>query len=171
MKQLASILAALALMAAAGPADPATLLAGRYYKQFPNALASGEKYTGENIVEIVPVAPRAAYIRLKLDFFNGHQCQLHGIATAQGDALAYREVADPSGPRRCGLTIKRQGATLAWDDQGGSCSAYCGARGSLSNGAISFASKRPIRYLPRLKASSEFRNAMIEWRTGKAVNP
>ncbi len=171
MQRLAAF-APLALLAAAGPVDPATLLAGRYCEQFPNALVSGEKYTGENIVEIVPIAPRAAYVRLNLDFFNGHKCGIYGIATAQGDALVYREASEPSpGERRCTLSIKRQGAKLAWDDDGGTCTAYCGARGKLSNSSIAYASKRPIRYLPRLKASSQYRDALTEWRTGKPVNP
>lgn len=174
MRQRATLAAivSLALLAAAGPVDPATLLAGRYYGQFPNALVSGEKYTGENIVEIVQVAPRAAYVRLNLDFFNGHKCGIYGIATAQGDALVYREASEPSpGERRCTLSIRRRGSKLAWDDDSGTCAAYCGARGSLTNGSLAYASKRPIRYLPQLKASSQYRDALTEWRTGKPVHP
>lgn len=171
MRRLAAF-APLALLAAAGPVDPATLLAGRYYAQFANALVSGEKYTGQNIVEIVPVAPRAAYVRLNLDFFNGHKCGIYGIATAQGDALVYRDPSEPSpGERRCTLSIKREGTKLTWDDDGGTCAAYCGARGTLSNSSIAYASKRPIRYLPRLRTSSQYRDALTEWRTGKPVNP
>ncbi|MBX9859951.1 MAG: hypothetical protein K2Y20_10225 [Sphingomonas sp.] len=171
MRRIAAF-APLALLAAAGPVDPATLLAGRYYEQFPDALVSGEKYTGENVVEIVPVAPRAAYVRFNLDFFNGHKCGIYGIATAQGDALVYREASEPSsGERRCTLSIKQQGTKLAWDDDGGTCAAYCGARGSLSKGSLAYASKRTIRYLPRLKASPQYRDALTEWRTGKPANP
>src|SRR5215218_7625700 len=81
------------LLAADQPqADPAQALAGRYYSQFPNALVSGEKYTGENIVEVVQVAPRAAYVRVHLDYYNGHTCGLNGVAKSQGDALVVRDL-------------------------------------------------------------------------------
>lgn len=165
-------LLALPLLLAAGPAgDPVQDLAGRYYRQFANGTVSGEKYTGEDIVEIVPVTPRAAYVRLSLDFFNGHVCGLYGIATVDRDTLVYRDPRDPGeGGKPCVLTIRRAGAKLAWNDAEGSCQSYCGARGSL-NGDLPFASKRPIRYLPRLKASRQYREAIEEWRTGRAVNP
>lgn len=164
-------LIALPLLLAAGPAtDPVQTLAGRYYRQFPNSTVQGESYTGEDIVEIVPVTPRAAYVRLSLDFFNGHICGIYGVATVEGDALVYHDPRDPeqAGPP-CTLTLRRTGDKIAWNDAG-SCRSYCGARGSL-NGDLPFARKRPIRYLPRLKASRQYREAIEEWRTGKPVNP
>jgi len=156
---------------AAGPADPAESLAGRYSRQFPNALVSGERYTSENIVEIVPVAPRAAYVRLELQFFNGHVCSLYGVARADRDALVYTEGGtETQGEERCRLRIARKGAALAWDD-GGSCKGYCGARGSFREDGLPWASRRPIRYLPKLKASRQYRNALVEWRTGRPALP
>ena len=47
-------------------------------------------------------------------------------------------------------------------DEDGSCQAYCGARGSLSEDSFPLSSRRAIRYLPRLKASSEFKEALDE---------
>ena len=165
-----ALIALLAL--AAGPAtNPVQSLAGRYYRQFPDATIDGSKYTGQDIVEIVPVTPRAAYVRLSLDFFNGHVCGIYGVATVDGDALVYRDPRDPDdGGQPCTLTLRQQGGKLRWDDTKGSCQSYCGARGSL-NGDLPFASKRPIRYLPRLKASRQYQEAIEEWRTGKPVNP
>lgn len=165
-------LLALPLLLAVGPAaDPVQDLAGRYYRQFPNGTMAGDKYTGQDIVEIVPVTPRAAYVRLSLDFFNGHVCGIYGIARVEGDALVYRDPRDPGeGGKPCLLTIRRKGAKLGWSDGEGSCKDYCGMRGTL-NGELPFASKRPIRYLPKLKASRQYREAIEEWRTGHAVNP
>lgn len=163
-------LAGLALLAAAGPAasDPARALAGRYDAQFPDALVSGEHYTGQDIVKIVPVAPRAAYIRFHLDFYNGHSCSLAKVARAEGGELVYREPASASAPSpACHLHIRRAGAKLAWSDEGGSCKSYCGARGSFLHGDVPWRSKRPITYMAALKASRQYRDALVEWRTGK----
>lgn len=162
------------LLAIAGPAAPDTAqtLAGRYYKQFPDGFVTGEKYTGEDVVEIVPVAPGVAYLRLHLDFYNGHSCGLAGVTAAGKTGLVYREKAVSKGYPQCVLTIARAGTTLHLDDNGGTCSAeHCGARGSLSNVDLPFASKRPIRYMARLKASTEYRDALVEWRTGKPAHP
>lgn len=154
------------LLAAAAPAVPGPVhqLAGRYYKQFQDGLVSGEKYTGEDIVEVVPVTSTAAYLRIHLDYYNGHQCGISGIATATADSLVYRAPREPSEDRPCVLTVHRNGKVLAIDDQGGSCSGYCGARGTLSDVTLPFASKRQIKYLTRLKASEQYRRAMDEWR-------
>jgi hypothetical protein len=76
-------LSPLLLATTASTLDPAHALAGRYYRQFPDALVGGEKYTGEDVVEIVPVAAGAAYVRLHLDYYNGHTCALSGIAKAR----------------------------------------------------------------------------------------
>ncbi|OYY72648.1 hypothetical protein [Sphingomonas sp. 28-63-12] len=170
MAGMAGMLSLLAAASGAAP-DPATLLAGRYYEQFPNALVTGETYTGEDIVEIVPVAPRTAYVRFALDFYNGHSCSLAGVATADGEALVYRAAAPlVEDEQTCMLRIERNGDELRWSDEG-SCKAYCGARGSFLHGAIPYRSKRPIRYLAKLKGSSAYRDAITEWRTGKPVNP
>lgn len=147
--------------------DPARSLAGRYYSQFADGLVIGEKYTGEDIVEVVPVAPHAAYVRVHLDYYNGHTCDISGVASAEGSALIYPDgKPNYESDAGCILTVKRLGKSLSIDDRGSSCSSYCGARGTLSNVSLPYESKRPIRYLPRLKQSSEYRDALTEWRTG-----
>ena len=168
-------LALLVLGTAAVAADhPVSQLAGRYYRQFPNAFASGEKYTGENVVEIVPLTADTAYVRIHLDYYNGHFCGIYGVAKAEGHALVYRDVHPPSAladNRQCVLKVRRAGKSLSVDDGGGSCFGYCGMRGTLSNVSMPYASKRPIRYMTRLKASNEYKAALIEWRTGKPYEP
>ncbi|HYX46126.1 MAG TPA: hypothetical protein VE820_04830 [Sphingomicrobium sp.] len=144
--------------------DPAQNLAGRYYAQFKDALVTGEKYIGEDIVEIVPVAPGSAYVRIHLDYYNGHTCGIFGVAQSQAAALVYRDPTPQYDGGTCTLRLERNGRSLSIDDNGGSCSGYCGARGSLSKVTVPYSSKRPIRYLARLKASEEYRDALAEWR-------
>ena len=166
---LALLLTAAPLLLAADQPhpDPAQVLAGRYYSQFPDALVSGEKYTGENIVEVVPVASHAAYVRVHLDYFNGHTCGLYGVAKSYGDALVFRDLKQDLENQVCVLTVRRVGKSLSLDDGGGTCRSYCGARGSLSQVELPYGNKRPIRYLRRLKQSPQYRDALTEWQTGK----
>lgn len=67
---------------AAVPASPVTLLAGRYSKHFQNGFIDGSKYWSDDVVEIVPVDATHAYVRADLQFYNGHQCSIAGIAKA-----------------------------------------------------------------------------------------
>lgn len=159
------LLAAGGMAVAAGPSSPVSQLAGRYSRSFQNGLVTGERYTSEDIVEIVPVDASHAYVRMELAFFNGHSCSLAGIARAEGSALVFHEPkADAVGDEHCVLTLKRDGAKLRWNDGDGSCRSHCGARGSLIDGSLPWASQRAITYLPRLRGSSEYRGALDAWR-------
>jgi hypothetical protein len=153
--------------AAKSTSDPARDLAGRYYRQFPNGTVDGDKYTGEDVVEIVPVAPGSAYVRIHLDYYNGHSCGIFGVGRSQGGALVYRDPGTDSDGSHCVLSVRRAGASLKIDDSEGSCSRYCGMRGTLHDVSMPYASKRPIRYMARLKASDAYRRATAEWRTGQ----
>lgn len=160
-------LAALALAAAAPAArceDAAQALSGRYGEHFANGDVEGHAYASDNVVEIVPVGQGAAYLRIELAFFNGHTCSLSGIGTASGQRIVYEsaEFTMPGEPS-CVLTLSRRDATLLIDDDGGSCKAHCGERGSLSNVTLPFASRRPILYMARLKSSHEFADALRTW--------
>jgi len=159
------------ILLGAGPAkpDPVQTLAGRYYRQFTDALVTGEKYTGEDIVEIVPVASNAAYIRIHLDYYNGHNCGIYGVAQTHDDELVYRDPDPDYDGGHCVLRVKRTGSSLLIDDGNGTCSSSCGARGTLSDVKLPYGSKRPIRYLSRIKASREYRWALEEWRTGVPI--
>ena len=163
------LVVALAAVAAA-PASPVTALAGRYSKHFQNGMVDGSKYWSDDVVEIVPVDATHAYFRADLQFFNGHQCNISGIAKAGTGRLVYTETK-PSydGGPTCKMTISIQGKSLLLDDGEGTCQAYCGARGSLSGfDFIPAASKRPITYMDRLKGSTEYKSAIDDWKSGKA---
>lgn len=163
---------ALPALLAAGPAvpDPVDALAGRYSSHFRNGLVDGTSYWSDDILEIVPVDAAHAYVRVETNFFNGHMCSLNGVAAAEGNTLVYRDPApaDAYSPK-CVLTVRRAGAMLSFDDGDGGCKRYCGARGGFGDMHLPWASRRPITYLGRLKASSQYRDALSRWRTGKPV--
>jgi hypothetical protein len=143
--------------------DPAHALAGRYYRQFPDGTIDGDKYTGEDIVEIVPIGQGAAYVRIYLDYFNGHSCDISGVAKSQANSLVYQDPEPHYRGKMCVLRIKRQGNSLSVDDGDSSCDWYCGARGTLTDVKLPYSSKRPIGYLPRLRSSPEYREALKAW--------
>jgi hypothetical protein len=172
MRRLPIALCALAVAGwagstAAGPAPRPGLdlggLAGVYKVSFDNGLVTGETYRSENVLEIVPTGPAAAYIRTRLEFFNGHQCALWGVAHLEGQALVYRspEPALAPGEEPCVLRITRQGGKVRFEDEG-TCQSWCGARGGFSGVTFPASSRRPIRYMARLKASPQYRQALAE---------
>lgn len=168
MRKAVLVLALLGV--AAAPASPVIALAGRYSKHFQNGFVDGSKYWSDDVVEIVPIDATHAYFRAELDFYNGHQCSLNGVARASGTKLVYREkdVTAYGGDKPCTLTISASGKDLLLDDDGGSCKANCGARGTFSEFRfIPLSSKRPITYLAKLKASDEYKGAVEAWKAGK----
>ena len=123
---------------------------------------SGETFTSENVLEIVKLAPDAAYVRARLNFYNGHLCAIYGVAHVEDRELVYRSPPETyAGAKQCVLHIAVRGNSLTLADAG-TCSANCGARGGFDNAAFPAVSRRSIRYMTRLKASREFAAAMTE---------
>lgn len=141
-------------------------LQGVYKFRFINGLVTGEKYQSEDIVEIVPFDDSHIYIRAHLDFANGHQCSIWGIAGYDNGAFVYHEPEETSSGRPpCSLKISTTEKNLVLTDIDGTtelstCRWHCGARGSFSNYSIARSSKRRIRYIERLKASSQYLEAV-----------
>ena len=158
--------AALAIVVAASASLAASSnsiddIAGVYKHQFQNGLVDGSKYTSEDILEIVKVSPAEAYIRAHLEFYNGHLCGVAGVARLEGDALVYRPHDNIEG--KCTLSLRRKGGRLVFEDPGDACKFdVCGARGAFNGQEFPLASRRPIRYMPRLLASREYAAAMAE---------
>lgn len=140
---LALFVAGAALGAAAAPS--AYDLAGRYTYRFRNGDISGARFTSTDTVVIVPTGRTGAYVDLRLNFFNGHECSIGGMAGLEGGRLVLRH-PDAQGfdGTPCVLSVWREGARLRWDDGEDSCRSHCGARGSLSDGEMRWASRRPI---------------------------
>ena len=153
---LATILGA--TLAAATQASLVDRLAGRYNHHFRNGTVFGETYRSDDVLEIVRLDRRRAYFRAKVNFFNGHSCAIWGVAHLEGNALVYR------GTDRCVMRLRQVGTGLDLDDAGGSCQQTCGVRGTYRGEGPEFrlSSRRPISYLPRLRASREYRDAIAE---------
>jgi hypothetical protein len=76
-------------------------LAGVHKNSFENGTAYGDQYRSEDILELVRITPTSAYVRLHLEFFNGHMCDIWGVAEVEGDALVCTTSAYPHGQSRC----------------------------------------------------------------------
>ena len=131
----------------------------------------GPDYGVDDVAEIVPIDAGHAYVRLHLQFYNGHVCALSGVAEAQDGQLVYDgEAGDTfAGGRPCRLTLKREGGALVWNDDN-TCKAHCGERGSFMGRSLPWSSKRSITYLTRLKSSREYQAALTEWRARKPAS-
>lgn len=175
-----SVLASIALLAfllphadgrAASPPDnPVHSFAGRYSTHFRNGMVGGDDYWSDNVAEIVPLTDTAAYIRVSLEFYNGHTCDIWGIGQAEGARLVYHDPdpPTPATPPHCTLSLSRRGPDLLIDDNEGTCKSYCGMRGSLMNQTLPFASRRPITYMKRLRDSRNYQEALAAWKTHPA---
>ena len=169
---------------AATPATPARQamerLAGVYKHRFTSGLIipgseETESYQAENIIEIVPYDREHVYVRVHLDFFNGHSCGIYGMARFENGMFVYRDPEPPiiGGPP-CVLKVGEVAGQLTLTDRpvadsGRTCEAYCGVRGSL-NYEIGMDQRRPIRYLERLKASRQYREARNALHPAPSVN-
>ncbi|MEI8154407.1 MAG: hypothetical protein WCG92_22910 [Hyphomicrobiales bacterium] len=137
-------------------------LAGVYKSSFKNGNISGDKYQSENIVEIVKVSPTAAYVRAHLEFFNGHVCNIWGVAKAEGGTLVYRGETNSQG-KQCLLNVHLKGGKVTLDDKDGACAiATCGARGMYNGTAFDLKKRRAIRYMDALLKSDEYKDAIDE---------
>jgi hypothetical protein len=162
MRRLALVLLLAALPAAAAPADLSSI-AGVYKNHFANSTVDGGPYTSEDILEIVPRSRATAYVRLHLEFYNGHLCALEAIAERRADALVYDLHRNDDGSH-CVLSLQATADKLVLHDPGGACRQYyCGARGSLDGASFDRAARRPIRYMKRLLASREYAAAVAEY--------
>jgi hypothetical protein len=147
MRPLAALacVALISVVAAAVPLSPLTRLAGKYIHKFKNGDVEGDTYYTTDVVEIVPLDAHRAEVSFYLNFFNGHDCSVDGIAKLEGRKLVYRDTLEgmPNLPE-CRLEIWRDARNLYWEDRG-TCSFHCGARGGLHNGRMSAATRRPMR--------------------------
>jgi hypothetical protein len=168
VKRLRGLLLAGLAFTVAAPALAADSLdlakiAGVYKRGFQNADVSGRQYRSEDVVEIVPLDRTSAYVRVRLNFFNGHLCAIYGVAHPEAGALVYRPPPEPGRAGRCALGIRVDRRQLSFDDPDGACrESWCGVRGGFAHATLPAASRRPIRYMARLRASREFRHAIAE---------
>lgn len=131
-----------------------TKIEGVYKTQFSNALIDGTKYKSENVLEIVRVSKSSIYFKAHLEYFNGHVCNILGLAKYSTlDKFTYKEDT-------CHFLISADSDKINLDDNGGTCKDFCGVRGSLSKIDFPISKKRLIKYMERLKKSEDYKNAL-----------
>jgi hypothetical protein len=163
---LAAALAIVAASFAAMPGHAASLdidgLAGVYKSQFKNGNIDGGKYQSEDILEIVKISPTAAYVKAHLEFFNGHVCNIKGVADAEGGALVYHGPNNIEG-KPCQLSVKLVHGKVTLDDKDGHCAiGTCGNRGMYNGTSFDAKRRRAIRYMEILLKSDDYKSAVQE---------
>jgi hypothetical protein len=163
MKRLAAIVAIGMLACPALAADtPIDTLAGVYKTQFKNGNIDGDKYQSEDILEIVKISPTSAYVRTHLEFFNGHVCNIHGVADVEDGALVYHGPDNIEG-KPCELSVRLVRGRVTLDDKEGHCAiGTCGNRGMYNGTTFDLKRKRPIRYMDVLTKSDQYKAAVKE---------
>jgi len=152
-------------------------MAGVYKHRFMSGVVvpgkPDEPYQAEDVIEIVPYDADHVYVNVHLDFYNGHQCGIAGMAKYERGEFVYRgHELEPEGFPQCVLRVGVDNGKLRLTDRIGeegvrTCGGYCGVRGSLTYD-IGMDKRRSIRYMPRLKASREYRQAIEEMRKAEA---
>jgi hypothetical protein len=174
------VLLALALQVQA--AEPTALIGqveGVYKHRFESGYVTGPGqpdafHQVEDIIEVVRYDDNSVYLNVKLEFYNGHQCGISGIASYADGAFVYRTPDIQPGAPDCQLKLGVRGDQIFLTDRAtpegaSTCKSFCGVRGSMGDYTIARSSKRKIRYMERLKASREYQRAVQEQQ--KALTP
>lgn len=142
---------------------------GRYSYTFENGTVDGGRFMSENDLDIVKLTANKAFFRTALEFFNGHQCLLYGVAAVEGNALVYRkdEVLEGATPDHkdlnihCEFRIVFGPQTVAFRDVNNDCRTIsCGARGGYEGVAFPRASREPFADRDALRQFPEFKEAL-----------
>jgi hypothetical protein len=156
---LAGAIAAIPAMAADVDIDK---IAGVYKKQFKNGNISGDKYHSEDILEIVKVSPTTAYVKTHLEFFNGHVCNIQGVADLEGAALVFHGPDTIEG-KPCELRVQVERGKITLNDNDGYCAiGTCGNRGMYNGTVFELKRRRTIRYMDILLKSDDYKTAIAE---------
>jgi hypothetical protein len=136
-------------------------VAGVYKDRFESGFVDGSTFQAENVLEIVKLSSREAYVRFRLKFYNGHICAHYGVSKVEGADLVYRKRTSDN--ETCVLSIRFGKDKVVISEQDGVCRSHmCGMRGGLAGIDFDAKSRRTIRYMPRLLASRQYREAMAE---------
>ena len=156
-----------ATLALAAPVFAAAMnidaIAGVYKTSFMNADTSGAKFRSDDTLEIVKVSRNTVFFRTHLEFFNGHQCEISGIARLEHDALIYRGETNAEG-QRCMLTLRATKRPIIFEDPHGACRTMnCGTRGGFDGRTFSLSRRRAIRDVGAILKSDEYKAAVEEF--------
>ncbi|MBZ5499853.1 MAG: hypothetical protein LAP85_25930 [Acidobacteriia bacterium] len=137
---------------------------GVYKRRFQNTTAAGEKYTSENILEIVRVSEDTVYFRTHIEAYNTSMCSLSGLARySRKGVLVFVDPQPPFDPLNepCLLQFEETPKEIRMLDPGHPCARlHCGMRGGFHMQSFPVDARRPIRYMERLKNSREYKEAL-----------
>lgn len=146
-------------------------LQGVYKNRFIGQYVAGEKYESDDVLELVALTPSEAYVRIHLEFDNGHTCDLWGVAERSGELLLYHGRLS-YGERPCELSLRTDGKSITLEDRDGICRASsCGSRGSYSGASFDITKRRSIKYMDRLTSSWQYKTAIEEYQEIKQRQP
>jgi hypothetical protein len=147
-----------------------TDIAGVYKKRFKNSTVDNEYYESEDILEIVPIGEKSAYVRIELNFFNYHSCSLSSVFeySASRELIAYTDDVHPGPEAGCILRMNVDKQKISFTDISknpkASCkNSHCGMRGSFLHAEFARDKKRKIRYMDRLLNGRHFKSATEDY--------
>lgn len=163
----------------AAPKDHISAIEGVYKHRFQNGVIAPGRAPGEadepieseDIIEIVRYDDTHVYLRAHLEFYNGHSCGVSGIAGYENGAFVFHDPEpSPDGGQQCTIKLGAVGDRLVLTDRMtpdglATCRSYCGVRGSLSDVSVPLSTRRPIRYLDRIKSSRQYIKASKDLQT------
>lgn len=132
---------------------------GDYKVPGQSEMVGGPKYKTTNELQIVRHGDKSAFVSVYLEFLNGHECYLSGIAAWQNGMLVYRKPAQQGSS--CRLIVKVNRREIGFEDVGSGCqSMTCGARGFYDGATFPLSRRRPVHDAAALRRSDEFRQAV-----------
>lgn len=166
---IAALIAAASLSAAPTTRGAAAQpLEGVYKSRVTITMPERRPYTVEDVLELVPVASGAYYFRAHTEHAAGNACDIWGIARLKGATLAFSHAVAGSAKSPCTFTLRLKDRGISLEDLDDACRpATCGPRaswGSTEPVQFTYAARRPIRYLERLKRSHEYAWAQAEFK-------
>lgn len=132
---------------------------GVYKRRILNRTMDGDQYESEDILEIVRMSKNSIYFKTSLEFDNGHQCNLHGLATYRNNhRFLFIDTEVDEQKRTCLLTITPTKTGLELAELNEACRAYCGVRGTFNGIRFNKSLRIPFPPLPPLKQSHDQKN-------------
>jgi hypothetical protein len=122
----------------------AQAIRGSYRHSFRNGDVDGDHFTSTDRLDIAPLSDHTIRFSVDLQFYNGHECSIDGIAKfAKPGFFVFQDKDEDAGPLGCVLEIipGKAGVTLA-DPTGGCKRISCGERGGYGGAAFSFKDRR-----------------------------
>ena len=122
----------------------ASAMKGSYRHSFPNSDVDGDHFTSTDTLDIAPLPDHAIRFSADLQFYNGHECSIDGVAKfAKAGFFVFQDKANNAGPLGCVLEIipDKDGVRLS-DPTGGCKMISCGERGGYSGAAFTFKDRR-----------------------------